>query len=117
MGDVAPASGRSGDQPAPGKEMAVTNSAWSAPPPSPDRGCSVVAFAYLPGSRSFECFQVAIDPPLAGRIAVLARSIDTDDASEFEQRWEGTTDALPIMLGEATDTIRGWANRPPASGG
>lgn len=46
-------------------------------------------FAYLPGLRPFECFQISIDQPLGGRIAVLARSVDTDDKSEFEQRWEG----------------------------
>jgi hypothetical protein len=44
-------------------------------------------FAYLPGLRPFECFQIAIEPPLAGRITVFARSVDTDDGSEFKQRW------------------------------
>jgi len=73
-------------------------------------------FAYLPGLRPFECFQISIDQPLSGRVAVLARSVDTDDESEFEQRWEGATETLPAMLGEATDRVRTWVNRFPANG-
>ena len=73
-------------------------------------------FAYLPGLRPFECFQISIDQPLSGRVAVLARSVDTDDESEFEQRWEGATETLPAMLGEATDRVRTWVNRSPANG-
>jgi hypothetical protein len=65
-------------------------------------------FAYLPGLRPIECFQISIEPPLAGRATVWARSVDTDDGSEFEQRWEGEIAFLSIMLGKATDTVRGW---------
>lgn len=74
-------------------------------------------FAYLPGRRPFECFQVSIEPPSGGRIAVLARSVDTDDKSEFEERWEGTTDELGALLEGATATIQKWINRPTMSGG
>ena len=73
-------------------------------------------FAYLPGLRPFECFQISIDQPLSGRVAVLARSVDTDDESEFEQRWEGATETLSAMLEEATDRVRTWVNRSPANG-
>lgn len=73
-------------------------------------------FAYLPGLRPFECFQISIDQPLSGRVAVLARSVDTDDACEFEQRWEGAIETLPAMLGEATDRVRTWVTRSPANG-
>ncbi|WP_206663922.1 hypothetical protein [Sphingomonas oligophenolica] len=73
-------------------------------------------FAYLPGLRPFECFQISIDPPIAGRVAVLARSVDTDDDSEFEQHWEGTTNALPALLEAATATVRLWVNRSTANG-
>ncbi len=74
-------------------------------------------FGYLPGLREFECFQISIDQPLGGRVAVLARSVDTDDESEFEQRWEGATENLSTMLDEATDQVRTWVNRSPANGG
>ena len=73
-------------------------------------------FAYLPGLRPFECFQISIDQPLDGRVAVLARSVDTDDESEFEQRWEGAIEALSAMLDEATNRVRIWVNRSPANG-
>lgn len=73
-------------------------------------------FAYLPGLRPFECFQISIDPPVAGRVAVLARSVDTDDESQFEQHWEGPTNALPALLETATATVQLWVNRPTANG-
>lgn len=73
-------------------------------------------FAYVPGLRPFECFQISIDAPLLGRIAVYARSIDTDDESEFEQCWEGPTDTLFAMLEEATGTVQEWMNRVPVKG-
>ncbi|TPE58560.1 hypothetical protein FJQ54_15985 [Sandaracinobacter neustonicus] len=74
-------------------------------------------FAYLPGLRPFECFQISINPPLGGHVAVLARSVDTDDESEFKQCWEGATETLSTMLDEATDQVRAWVNRSPATGG
>lgn len=74
-------------------------------------------FAYLPGLRPFECFQISIDPPFAGRVIVSARSVDTDDESEFDECWEGATDALPVLLEEATATVQKWVNRPTANGG
>ncbi|WP_018075945.1 hypothetical protein [Novosphingobium nitrogenifigens] len=69
-------------------------------------------FAYLPGHRPLECFQISIEPPVSGHIAVNACSIDTDDGSEFEKRWEGPLDSLAAMLDDATALVRGWANRP-----
>ncbi|WP_404710311.1 hypothetical protein [Sphingomonas sp. MMS24-J13] len=82
-----------------------------------ERADQPARFAYLPGLRPFECFQISIDPPLAGRVAVSARSVDTDDESEFDERWEGPTDALPILLEKATATVQTWVNRPIANGG
>ena len=73
-------------------------------------------FAYLPGLRSFESFQISIDPPVAGRVVVVARSVDTDDESKFDQRWEDATDALPAILEEATATVQKWVSRPTANG-
>ena len=73
-------------------------------------------FAYLPGLRPFESFQISIDPPFAGRVAVSARSVDTDDGSKFNERWEGATDALAVLLEEATATVQKWVNRAAANG-
>ncbi|WDF71481.1 hypothetical protein [Novosphingobium sp. KACC 22771] len=73
-------------------------------------------FAYLPGLRPFECFQISIDAPLLGCITVHARSVDTDDESEFEQCWEGPIDTLPAMLEEATGTVQEWLSRVPMKG-
>ncbi|MCD2325310.1 hypothetical protein LQ953_14905 [Sphingomonas sp. IC-56] len=70
--------------------------------------------AYLSGLRPLECFQISIGPPVAGHIAVWPRSVDTDDDSEFEQRWEDTTEAHSALL--AADTASGqlWASRKTA---
>ncbi len=40
-------------------------------------GEPVKRFAYLTGLRPFECFQIVIRPPLAGRVIVSAHSVDT----------------------------------------
>jgi len=68
--------------------------------------------AYLPGNRPFECFQISIEPPVSGHIAVNACSIDTDDGNEFEKRWVGPLDDLAMMLDDATSAVKDWANRP-----
>lgn len=73
-------------------------------------------FAYLPGLRPLECFQIWVQPPSAGRIVVSAASVDTDDDSEHHRTWEGPIDSLATMLEEATEAVRVWVNRPPANG-
>lgn len=43
-------------------------------------------FAYLPGLRQFECFQIWVQPPTDGRIAVSSASVDSMTvASTFER--------------------------------
>jgi hypothetical protein len=76
-----------------------------------------VRFFYLPGLRPFECFQISIDQPRSGRITVFARSIDTDDGSEFEETWEVSVDALQSALAGATQAVDRWRNRAMASEG
>jgi len=71
-------------------------------------------FAYLPGLRPLECFQIWVQPPIAGRISVSAASVDTDDDSEHHRAWEGPVDSLATMLDEATGAVREWVNRPSA---
>jgi hypothetical protein len=73
-------------------------------------------FAYLPGLRPLECFQIWVQPPLAGRIVVSAASVDTDDDSEHHRTWEGQMDSLATMLNDATAAVREWANRPSVNG-
>jgi hypothetical protein len=73
-------------------------------------------FAYLPGLRPLESFQIWVQPPFADRIAVSAAAVDTDDGSEHHQTWEGPVDSLATMLESATETVRRWANRPSANG-
>jgi hypothetical protein len=73
-------------------------------------------FAYLPGLRPLECFQISIDPPRSGRFTVSARSVDTDDGGEFERLWEGPVEDASVMLEDATEVVRTWANRPTTDG-
>ena len=70
-------------------------------------------FAYLPGLRAFECFQIWVGPPSADRIVVSAASVDTDDTEHF-RTWEGPVDCLAAMLDDATDAVQGWITRPLA---
>ena len=72
-------------------------------------------FAYLPGLRPLECFQIWVQPPFGDRIVVSAASVDTDDDSEHGQTWEGPVDSLATMLDEATEVVREWVNRPCAN--
>lgn len=74
-------------------------------------------FAYLPGLRPFECFQIWIEPPSAGRIVVSAASVDTDDGSEHYQSWNGPVDSLASMLADAMAVVREWVHRPSMNGG
>lgn len=72
-------------------------------------------FAYLPGLRPLECFQIWVQPPSAGWIVVAATSVDTDDDSEHHRTWEGPVNSLANMLNDATAVVREWANRPSAN--
>ncbi len=73
-------------------------------------------FAYLPGLRPFECFQIWVEPPVSGQVAVYAASVDTDDDSEHQRTWEGPVASLGTMLDQATETVREWINRSCANG-
>ncbi|MCZ4344269.1 ferredoxin [Sphingomonadaceae bacterium G21617-S1] len=78
-------------------------------------------FFHLPGHPPFECFQVSINPPRAGRVAVFARSIDTNDGSELEESWEAPVQELSSLLVKATRAVQVWRNRlqqnlPPSDG-
>ena len=65
------------------------------------------------GDPPFECFQIWIESPKAGRICVHAAAVDTNDDTEreLEANWEGPTDELDGMLATAVDTINRWKVR------
>lgn len=71
-------------------------------------------FAHVPGKPPFECFQISVDPPSADRVAVLARSIDTNDDAELEHSWEGPLPTLGTMLEAAMEMTTVWRERPQA---
>lgn len=76
-----------------------------------ERAGKPARFAYLPGLRPLECFQIWVQPPAAGRIVVSAASVDTADGSEHHRTWEGPIDSLTAMLNDATAAVREWTNR------
>lgn len=71
-------------------------------------------FFHVPGTPPFDCFQVSIDPPSGSRVAVSARSIDTNDDAEMEQVWEGSVGELDAMLAAAMTAIETWKQRREA---
>lgn len=65
-------------------------------------------FAYTSGNPPRECFQISIDPPSAGRVAVHACSVETYDDAELEEHWEGPVDVIGTMLEAAMETLARW---------
>ena len=70
-------------------------------------------FFYVGGSAPWDCFQIVIDPPAAGAIAVTARSVDTNDGQEFEQTWRGEIAEFDGLLNSAVASIETWKSRAP----
>ena len=70
-------------------------------------------FFHIPGAPPFECFQVSVDPPQDGLVAVTARAVDTNDDTEHEmdQTWDGSVAELDAMLAIAIATVRQWRDR------
>jgi len=71
-------------------------------------------FVHVPGKPPFECFQISIEPPTAARVAVYARSIDTNDGAELEHSWEGSPSTLAGMLDSAIAMTTHWRERAQA---
>lgn len=65
-------------------------------------------FFHLPGLPPHECFQISVGLGSTGSVTVLARSIDTNDGSEWEQAWEGSPGELNTMLAAAVERIETW---------
>ena len=70
-------------------------------------------FFYLGESAPWDCFQVSIDPPIAGVVVVAARSVDTNDDQEFEQTWRGRVTGFDNLLISAVASIETWKSRAP----
>lgn len=70
-------------------------------------------FFYLGESAPWDCFQVSIDPPIAGAVVVAARSVDTNDDQEFEQTWRGRVTEFDNLLISAVASIETWKSRAP----
>jgi hypothetical protein len=70
-------------------------------------------FFYVGGNAPWDCFQVSIDPPAAGALAVTARSVDTSDGQEFEQTWRGGVAEFDRLLTSAVAVIETWKSRAP----
>ena len=69
-------------------------------------------FFHLPGEPPFECFQIVVFQPTGGEVTVQAASIDTNDAAEMIQIWEGPVASLDDLLGVAMSTVEQWRRRP-----
>lgn len=68
-------------------------------------------FFYIGGRPPWECFQVSIGVPEAGTVAIIARSVDTNDDAEFEQTWRGQITDLDDLLTLAVSEIEKWKTR------
>ncbi len=68
-------------------------------------------FSYVGGRAPFECFQIAVDPPASGRVAVHAWSVDTNDGSEWAQHWEGSVSEIAALLEQAMRVVSAWRER------
>jgi len=68
-------------------------------------------FLHLPGHPPYQCFQISVDPPRAGYVAVLARSIDTNDGDELQERWKAPVGELDDLLAKAVQTVQAWRDR------
>ena len=66
-------------------------------------------FFYVSGG--VECFQVSVDPPVGGRVQVVACSVDTVDDQQFEQSWRGPVDDIDRLLALALAKVEEWKNR------
>ncbi|MGH7026866.1 hypothetical protein [Brevundimonas sp.] len=70
-------------------------------------------FFYIGGSAPWDCFQISIDAPVVGAIAVTARSVDTNDDQEFEQTLRGGIAEFDSLLNSAVALIETWKSRAP----
>lgn len=65
-------------------------------------------FFYIPGIPPFECFQISLNPPFPDRIAVFARTIDTNDNTEeeLEEAWGRSAYGTGPNVGRSSGNYR-----------
>lgn len=70
-------------------------------------------FFHIPGDTPFECFQISVQVPEAGRTSVTARAIDTNDDTDeqMDKTWRGSIGDLDEMLGAAVALVGTWKGR------
>lgn len=69
-------------------------------------------FCYVTGSRA-ECFQVSIEPPEDGLIAINAWDVETSDDTSLHRAWQVPVGDLYPALEEALEQIARWGQRGP----
>jgi len=65
---------------------------------------------YLSSDRG-ECFQIWIDPPEAGQVAVHAADIETKLDKEFRHEWRAPVGNLAAVLESAVAEVGRWMVR------
>jgi hypothetical protein len=65
---------------------------------------------YLSSDRG-ECFQIWIDPPESGQVAVHAADIETRLDQEFRHEWRAPVDNLAAALESAVAEVGRWMER------
>lgn len=70
-------------------------------------------FFHIAGDPPFECFQISVEVPEAGRTSVTARAIDTNDDTDKQmvKTWRGPIGDLDEMLGAAVALVVTWKGR------
>jgi hypothetical protein len=66
---------------------------------------------YLSSTRG-ECFQIWIDPPESGHVAVHAADVETRGDEAFREDWRVSVQSLPAALDRAVEHVHGWMGRP-----
>ena len=70
-------------------------------------------FFHIAGEAPYECFQITVFPPSAGRIVVQAAAIDMNGDSEEEMLRisEGLVEELNTMMAASVGAIEAWKER------
>lgn len=67
-------------------------------------------FCYVSGDEH-ECFQISVEPPDGGIVAVDAWDVETEDDAELHQRWQVPAESIVEALDAALAQIAVWRSR------
>jgi hypothetical protein len=62
-------------------------------------------------SEKGECFQIWIDPPESGRVAIHAADVETHLNETLRQDWSVPIATLEVALENALTHVKAWMNR------